>query len=159
MVDVGDTAPGFTAPVANGGIDELTLSDKIGEGPIVLAFFPGAFTSTCTDEMCTFRDEMSAFDDVGARVYGVSVDTPFSLSEFRDRHDLQFGLVSDHTKEIIDAYNVRTDFEDIGYYGVADRSVFVIDEDGEISYTWHSPAPGEEPDYAAVEEAAAAASR
>jgi peroxiredoxin len=102
---------------------------------------------------------MAAFNDVGARVYGVSVDTPFSLDEFRDRHDLQFGLVNDHTKAIIDAYDVSMDFADLGYHGVAKCSVFVIDEDGDISYKWVSDDPGVEPDYAAVEQAAGDAAR
>ncbi|MFB6069962.1 MAG: redoxin domain-containing protein [Halanaeroarchaeum sp.] len=157
MVDTGDTAPDFTAPLADGDVRSFTLSDHLEDGPIVLAFFPGAFTGTCTDEMCTFRDEMAAFNDVGATVYGVSVDTPFSLNEFRSKHDLQFGLVSDHTKEVVDAYDVRMDFADLGYYGVAKRSVFVVDADGTVTYAWVSDDPGVEPDYDAVEEAAAEA--
>ncbi|MFB6148167.1 MAG: redoxin domain-containing protein [Halobacteriales archaeon] len=155
MVATGDEAPDFTAPLANGDVEPFTLSENMDDAPIVLAFFPGAFTSTCTDEMCTFRDEMAQFNDVGATVYGVSVDTPFSLNEFRDRHDLQFAIVSDHEKELIDAYDVSMDFADLGYYGVAKRSVFVVDDDGTITYSWVSDDPGVEPDYDAVERAAA----
>jgi peroxiredoxin len=157
MVELGDDAPDFTAPLASGDVEPFTLSEHLDEAPIVLAFFPGAFTSVCTDEMCTFRDEMAQFNEVGAAVYGVSVDTPFSLNEFRDTHDLQFGLVSDHEKSIIDTYDVAMDFADLGYYGVAKRSVFVIDADGEITYKWVSDDPGVEPDYDAVETAAAEA--
>ncbi|MFB6124465.1 MAG: redoxin domain-containing protein [Halanaeroarchaeum sp.] len=155
MVETGDDAPDFTAPLADGEVAPFTLGEHLDEAPIVLAFFPGAFTSVCTDEMCTFRDEMAAFNDVGATVYGVSVDTPFSLNEFRDQYDLQFGLISDHTKEIVDAYDVRMDFADLGYHGVAKRSVFVVDADGTITYEWVSDDPGVEPDYDAVEAAAA----
>ncbi|ALG82352.1 alkyl hydroperoxide reductase [Halanaeroarchaeum sulfurireducens] len=159
MVETGDDAPDFTAPIANGDIEPFTLSEHLGESPIVLAFFPGAVTSVCTEEMCTFRDEMAQFNDVGATVYGLSVDTPFSLNEFRDQYDLQFGIVSDHAKEIIDAYDVEMDFADMGYYGVAKRSVFVVDADGEITYSWVSDDPGVEPDYEAVEAAAEEAAR
>jgi peroxiredoxin len=159
MVETGDTAPDFTAPIADDDIEPFTLSDHLEDGPIVLAFFPGAFTSTCTDEMCTFRDEMSSFNDIGATVYGVSVDTPFSLNEFRDQYDLTFGIISDHTKELIDAYDVSMDFADMGYYGVAKRSVFVIDEEGTITYTWVSDDPGVEPDYDEVEAAASDAAQ
>src|SRR6056297_1034398 len=113
MVDTGDTAPDFTAPLANGDVDSITLSEELGDGPIVLAFFPGAFTSVCTDEMCSFQDQLSAFEDVGATVYGVSRDTPFTLNEFRDQNDLNFGLISDLNKEIIDAYGVEMDFSDL----------------------------------------------
>ncbi|MFB6113330.1 MAG: redoxin domain-containing protein [Halodesulfurarchaeum sp.] len=157
MVAVGDRAPDFTAPLAQDEIQEFTLSENLDDGPVVLAFFPGAFTSTCTDEMCTFRDEMASFDDIGATVYGVSVDTPFSLNEFRDKYDLTFGIISDHTKEIIDEYDVTMDFADLGYYGVAKRSVFVVDEEGTVTYTWVSDDPGVEPDYEEVEQAAAEA--
>jgi peroxiredoxin len=155
MVDKGDAAPDFTAPLANGDIDSITLSDELDDAPIVLAFFPGAFTSVCTDEMCTFRDQLSEFDDVGATVYGVSRDTPFTLNEFCDQNDLNFGLVSDLNKELIDAYDVEMDFADLGVYGVAKRAVFVVDADGQITYAWVSDDPGVEPDYDEVREAAA----
>mgnify|MGYP006290593189 FL=1 len=155
MVDTGDSAPDFTAPLANGDIESLTLSDELGDAPIVLAFFPGAFTGVCTDEMCTFQDRLSGFEDIGATVYGISRDTPFSLNEFRDQNDLSFGLLSDLNKEIIDAYGIEMDFDDLGVYGVAKRSVFVVDADGEITYSWVSDDPGVEPDYEEVREAAA----
>jgi len=157
MVDTGDTAPDFTAPLANGDVDSITLSDEFDDAPIVLAFFPGAFTSVCTTEMCAFQDQLSAFEDVGATVYGVSRDTPFTLNEFRDQNDLSFGLISDLNKEIIDAYGVEMDFSDLGVYGVAKRSVFVVNADGEVTYAWVSDDPGVEPDYDEVREAAAEA--
>jgi len=157
MVEEGDDAPDFTAPVAQDGVSEFTLSEHLDGGPIVLAFFPGAFTSVCTQEMQEFRDRMDAFEAVDATVYGVSVDTPFALDEFRDRHDLSFGMVSDTNKEVIDAYGVRTDFADLGYYGLAQRAVFVIDGDGTVTYAWVADNAGLEPDYDAVEDAAAAA--
>jgi peroxiredoxin len=158
MVDVGDTAPEFTAPLVDGDdIGPFSLENALGDGPTVLAFFPGAFTGVCTDELCTFQDQLAGFEDVGADVYGVSVDAPFSLQEFAGQEGLEFGLISDSNKELIDAYDVRMDFEDFGYYGVAKRSVFVLDEAGEVSYAWVSDDPGVEPDYEAVEEAAAEA--
>ncbi|WIV67774.1 redoxin domain-containing protein [Natrialbaceae archaeon AArc-T1-2] len=156
MPTTGDTAPDFTAPLANGDVEQLTLSNRLAEeGPIVLAFFPGAFTSVCTDEMCTFQDRLASFRNLEATVYGVSVDSPFSLNEFRDQNDLEFGLVSDFEKEIIDDYGVRMDFDGLGVYGVAKRSVFVVDDDGTITYSWVSDDPGVEPDYDEVEEAVA----
>jgi hypothetical protein len=78
---------------------------------------------------------------VGATLLGVSVDTPFALNEFRDQEDLSFGLVSDTDKEIIDAYDVEMDFEALGYYGLAKRAVFVVDENGEVAYDWVSDDP------------------
>jgi peroxiredoxin len=153
-----DDASDFTAPLANGDIEEFSLSEELDDGPVVLAFFPGAFTSVCTTEMCAFEDQLSNFEDVGADVYGISVDSPFTQNEFRDQNDLSFGLVSDIDKEVIDAYDVRMDFDDLGVNGVAKRAVFVVDEDGEVVYEWVSDDPGVEPDYdevaAAAEEAA-----
>ncbi|ADD06685.1 homolog to peroxiredoxin [Natrialba magadii ATCC 43099] len=158
MPATGDSAPDFTAPLANGDVDEFSLSDALSEdAPIVLAFFPAAFTGVCTDEMCTFQDRLAAFEDVDATVYGVSRDSPFTLNEFRAQNDLDFGLISDFNKEIIETYDVEMDFEDLGVYGVAKRSVFVVDSDGVITYSWVSDDPGVEPEYAEVEDAVEAA--
>ncbi|MFB6092776.1 MAG: redoxin domain-containing protein [Haloquadratum sp.] len=157
MVSVGDDAPDFTAPLADGSVGTFTLSDHLDEAPLVLAFFPAAFTSTCTTEMCTFRDQMANFEDVGASVYGISIDTPFTLNEFRDQNGLNFPLVSDTNREILDAYGVSMDFADLGVRNVAKRSVFVVDADGEITYAWVSDDPGVEPDYDEVAAAAEAA--
>ncbi|WP_207588628.1 redoxin domain-containing protein [Halomontanus rarus] len=156
MPRTGDTAPDFTAPLATGDVESITLSERLEEeAPIVLAFFPGAFTGVCTTEMCTFQDRIAAFDDLDATVYGISVDSPFSQNEFREQNDLSFGLISDFEKEIIDDYDVRMDFADLGVYGVAKRSVFVVDADGQLTYSWVSDDPGVEPDYDEVEQAVA----
>ena len=156
MPATGDSAPDFTAPLATGDLESITLSERLEEeAPIVLAFFPGAFTGVCTTEMCTFQDRLSAFEDLDATVYGVSVDSPFAQNAFRERNGLTFDLVSDFDREIIDDYDVRMDFADLGVHGVAKRSVFVVDSDGEITYSWVSDDPGVEPDYDEVEQAVA----
>jgi peroxiredoxin len=154
VTNVGDRAPNFTVPLANGDIESFTLSDDLDEAPIVLAFFPAAFTGTCRTEMRTFQDRLEAFQDAGATVYGVSVDSPFALEEFREQHAIEFGLLSDFQKDVVDDYGVRMDFADLGVYGVAKRAVFVIDGDGNVAYRWVTDDPGEEPDYDAVETAA-----
>jgi peroxiredoxin len=155
MVSTGDAAPDFTVPLVDDDIAPFTLSEHVGEGPLVLAFFPGAFTGACTTEMGHIQDDLGAFEDVGATVYGVSVDTPFSLQEFREQEDLSFGLLSDHAKDVVEAYDLAIDFEDYGYYGLADRAVVVVDTDGEVSYVWVADDPGQLPDLDAVREAAA----
>lgn len=156
MVREGDDAPEFTAPLANGDLAEFTLSDRLEDGPIVLAFFPGAFTSVCTGEMRTLDDRMDAYDAVGATVYGVSVDSPFALNAFREDNGLDFALVSDANREIIKKYDVSMDFDELGIRELAQRAVFVIDDDGEITYSWIGE-PQTEPDYDEVEAAAEAA--
>ncbi|MFB6256441.1 MAG: redoxin domain-containing protein [Haloplanus sp.] len=157
MLDIGDEAPDFTAPLANGDVERFTLSERLDEAPLVLAFFPAAFTNTCTAEMCSFRDQLANFEDIGATVYGVSVDLPYTLNEFRGQNDLNFGLLSDERRELIDAYGVvdRWEPRDIR---VAKRAVFVVDDDGRITYTWVGDNPKQEPDYKSVREAAAEAS-
>jgi len=157
MVSKDETAPEFTAPMRtpDGDITEFTLSEALSDGPVVLAFFPGAFTSVCTGEMRTFRDRLDGLVDAGTSLYGVSIDSPFALGEFAEQNELTFPLVSDTNKEIIDAYDVVMDFDDLGIYGVAKRSVFVIDGDGTVTYAWVSDDPGVEPDYDEVEAAAA----
>ncbi|MFT4904228.1 MAG: peroxiredoxin [Natronomonas sp.] len=159
MVSEGDDAPDFTAPAAmpDGDITEFSLADALADGPGVLAFFPGAFTSVCTGEMVTFRDRLDTLQSAGANLYGVSIDSPFSLGEFAAQNDLNFPLISDTNKELIDAYNVEMDFEALGISGVAKRAVFVVDEDGTVTYKWVSDDPSVEPDYDEVEDAAAEA--
>ena len=164
MVREGETAPDFTVPKAGGDayndLEEFTLSDALDEGPTVLAFFPAAFTSGCTAEMCAFRDSMAAFEDLDAQVYGVSVDLPFAQNVWIDEHDLSFPLLSDWDHEVIDAYDVV--LEDMyGSIEVAKRSVFVLDAEGTVTYRWVRD--GENPEFEAfveeVRDAVAAAAR
>jgi len=159
MVSTGDVAPDFTVPLANGDIDSFTLSEHVAEdSPLVLAFFPGAFTSVCTHEMNTFDERLGEFEDAGATVLGVSIDSPFSLNEFRDQLELSFDLLSDTNRDVVEEWEIAMNFDDLGVNNVAKRSVFVVDGDRNITYGWVSDDPGVEPDYdevlAAVEDAA-----
>jgi peroxiredoxin len=157
MVSVGDDAPDFTAPLAKGSVESFTLSDHLDEAPLVLAFFPAAFTGTCTTEMATFEEQLADFEAVGASIYGISIDTPFTLNEFRAQNELSFPLISDTNRELIALYDASMDFANLGVHNVAKRSVFVVDSDGQITYTWQSDDPSIEPDYEAIEAAAAEA--
>ena len=158
MVSEGDAAPDFTAPLANGDLGEsFTLSERLDEAPLVLAFFPGAFSSVCTGEMNTFQDRLAAFEDAGASIYGISVDSPFALNAFREDNDIEYDFISDPNHDIVERYDVTMEFADLGINEVAKRAVFVVNGDGEITYAWTSDDPGVEPDYDEVEEAAATA--
>lgn len=116
----------------------------------ILAFFPGAFTSVCTDEMCTIRDKLSNLEDLKAKIVGISVDTPFALKEFATQNDLDFTLVSDTSREIISQYDVETEIPELGYK-VAKRAVFVIRE-GEIIYKEVLDDPSNLPDIQRLKE-------
>lgn len=159
MLTDGDTAPEFTAPLAHGDdeISSLTLSDRLDDGPLVLAFFPGAFTTTCTHEMNEFQHRLSTFEDAGVSVYGLSVDSPFSLNAFRDRLGLEFGIISDANREIVEQYDVSMDWVEYGLNDFAKRAVFVLNGDGEITYAWIADGKTMEPEYDDIEAAAKAA--
>ncbi len=154
MVEKGDPAPDFTAPLANGDVEEFTFSDVFPEAaPVVLAFFPGSFTSVCSHEMQTFQDRLGEFEEFGASLYGISVDLPFSQNEFRTELGLGFDMVSDSSRTIVDAYDVSMDFGHLAVHDIAKRAVFVVDQDMRITYDWVSDDPGVEPDYDEVLEA------
>lgn len=153
---VNQQAPTFTAPIADtDGLSTMTLSDALGDGPIVLAFFPAAFSSVCTAELCTFRDGLSTFNELSARIYGISTDLPYALAEFRTQFELGFPLISDTNGTIIEQYGVTTSFDHIGLQPVAQRAVFVLDETGRVVYEWIADNPGQQPEYNAVESAVA----
>jgi len=147
MVSTGDAAPNISATAANGDVEAFELSDHIGDGPIVLAFFPGAFTPPCSNEMVALQEHLADFHDAGATILGVSADSAFSQNAFREKHGLEFDLLSDMDRDAIEAYGVRIDIEDLGLLGVANRAVFVVDTDGDVSYSWVADDPTNEPDY------------
>ena len=100
---------------------------------MVLAFFPAAFSSVCTKELCTFRDSLARFNQANAQVYGISVDTFFTLKAFGDQQGLTFPLLSDFNKQAIKAFGVFNE-DMIGLKGIAKRAVFVIDKAGVLRY-------------------------
>ncbi len=146
MPHVGEPAPDFTLPLCDGEkVGTFTLSEHRGQ-KLVLAFFPLAFTSVCTQEMCTFSDEFDAFSQLGAAVYGISVDSPFALNAFIRDHSLKVPLLSDFNREVSRAYDVLHD-ELMGLKGISKRSVFVLDPEGVIRYRWVSDDPSKLPPF------------
>jgi peroxiredoxin len=141
--DVGSQAPDFT--LTNHERQPVTLSDQQGK-PVVLAFFPAAFSSVCTKELCTFRDSLARLNHANAQVYGISVDTFFALKAFHDQQGLTFPLLSDFNKEAIQKYGVFNE-NMVGLKGIAKRAVFVIDGAGIIRYREILDDARNEPDY------------
>lgn len=129
-VDVGSRAPDFT--LMNHDRQPVTLSGQRGR-TVVLAFFPAAFSSVCTKELCTFRDSLTRLNQANAQVYGISVDTFFTLKAFRDQQSLTFPLLSDFNKDVIRQYGVFNE-DMIGLKGIAKRAVFVIDPGGVVQH-------------------------
>jgi glutaredoxin-dependent peroxiredoxin len=151
-VEVGNKAPDFT--LVNQDRENVTLSQELKKGNVVLAFFPGAFSGTCTKEMCNFRDTMSSFTKVNANVLGISTDTFFALKAWRDQQHFEFPLLSDYNKEVIGAYGVVNP-DMIGLKNIAKRAVFVIDKGGSVRYREVMEDARNEPDYDRLNEAVA----
>jgi Peroxiredoxin len=149
MLTEGDSAPEFTLPIAHDDskVGSFTLSNHLEEAPLVLAFFPGVFTTTCSHEMKTFQARLSAFKNAGATIFGISVDSPFAQNAFRERLGLEYGLLSDANREIIEKYGVSMNWEKYGINAVAKRAVFIIDGDGKVSYSWVVDDTKTKPDY------------
>lgn len=147
---VGDPAPRFALPAAPGEI--IDVGERIGRRPVVLLFFPLAFSSVCTEEMCAVRDDWSAWEALDANVYGISADSPFVTRRFREELGLPFPLLSDFNHDVGAAYGVL--YEDYyGLKGVARRSAFVIGGDGVVAYAWVGGRDDVLPDFDAVREA------
>ena len=142
-VDVGSRAPDFT--LTDQDRRPVTLSAERGR-PVVLAFFPAAFSSVCAKELCTFRDQLAKFNRADAQVYGISVDTFFALKAFQTDQKLAFPLLSDFNKQAIRDYGVFND-DMIGLKGIAKRAVFVLDKDGIVRYREVLDDARNEPDY------------
>ena len=157
MVSTGDTAPTFTATYNGSDHEEFELEDHLGDGPVVLAFFAGAFTAPCSSEMDAVQERLDRIERVGATLFAVSADSPFSQEAFADEYDLEFDLVSDMAGSAIDVYDLSIDIPELGLYGIANRAIYVIDDEGEVTYCWTADDPTTEPDYGAVIEAAEAA--
>jgi len=145
-------APDFT--LVNQERQKVTLSDYRG-APVVLAFFPAAFSSVCTKELCTFNDSLSRLAAAKATVFGISVDTFFALKAFHDQQHLAFPLLSDFNKETIRDYGVFSE-NMIGLKGIAKRAVFVIDREGIVRHREVLEDARHEPDYDKAIAAAAA---
>jgi peroxiredoxin len=126
----------------------VTLSALKGK-PVVLAFFPAAFSSVCQQELCTFRDSIETLNKAHAQVLGISTDTFFALKAFQDAQHLNFPLLSDYNKEVIREYGVFNE-DMIGLKGIAKRAVFVVDGRGVVRYREVLDDARNEPNYKEV---------
>jgi glutaredoxin-dependent peroxiredoxin len=134
------------------GLVEVRLSDNFGKKRTVLLFFPLAFTSVCTAEVCSVRDSLKQYEELNAEVYGISVDSPFSQEAFARQQNINFPLLSDFNREATRAYGVLCP-DLVGLRDVAKRSAFVIDENGTIVFSSSSDDPKVLPDFDAIRKA------
>jgi peroxiredoxin len=150
-IKVGDKAPDFTLPDTE--MKQRSLKEFMGQ-KTVLAFFVGAFTVTCTKEMCEFRDSMSRLTDLQAQVIGISVNDPFTNKAFAEKNRLPFPVLSDYKRETVKAYGLELpDYAGLEGFVVAKRSIFILDMDGVVRYVWVSDNPLVEPNYTEIQKA------
>lgn len=149
-IQTAQQAPGFS--LFDTEKNKVSLADQKGSN-VVLLFFPLAFTSTCTKELCSVRDNISQFNNANAKVFGISVDSLFTLGKYKQEQNLNFPLLSDFNKEAAKAYDVLYEtFPSFEMNGVSKRAAFVIDKDGIVRYAEICPTPADLPDFAAIQQ-------
>lgn len=127
----------------------VRLSELQGT-PVVLLFFPFAFTSVCTAELCSTRDDIAFYNNLNARVFGISVDAPYALKVFKEQQQLNFPLLSDFNKTVSETYGCIYDRWGMELKGVSKRSAFVIDKHGVVQYAEILENAGEQPNFEAI---------
>lgn len=152
---VGSQAPDFTLKSKTAeGLQDVKLSDHLAQKPVVLLFFPLAFTGVCTQEMCDVTAGLSQYESLGATVIAISVDSPFAQEAWAQQNKITLTLASDLNKEVARAYEVLFP----GLAGIGDtaaRAAFVIGSDGVIKYAEQTPTPKDLPNFEAVKAALA----
>lgn len=140
-IKTGDAALPFALPQKPK--DVVDVGQLIGREPVVLLFFPLAFSSVCTAEMCHMRDTWTQWERVGAKVFGISVDSPFVTDRFRASENIPFPILSDFNKDVSRSYGALHE-ELMGLKGVSKRAAFVIGRDGRVRYAWISDDPSKQ---------------
>jgi len=130
-LQIGQIAPDFT--LFDSDKKKVSLTEHRGEN-VLLLFFPFAFSSICTAELCTVRDNISKYDSVQAKVFGISVDSLYTLAKFKIDQNLNFTLLSDFNKEISYTYEAFYETFSYGMKGVSKRAAFIIDKIGLVQY-------------------------
>ena len=148
-IQVGQKAPAFSLRDSDKNL--VTLADLKGRN-VVLLFFPAAFTSTCTKELCETRDELSYYNDLNATVFGISVDLPFTLAKFKEEQHYNFALLSDFNKEACTSYDAVYHEWILGLRGVSKRASFVIDKEGIVRHAEVLENASDYPNFAAIKD-------
>jgi len=131
LLQIGQIAPDFT--LFDSDKKKVSLNEHRGEN-VLLLFFPFAFSSVCTAELCAVRDNISKYDSVQAKVFGISVDSLYTLAKFKIDQNLNFTLLSDFNKEISYTYEAFYETFSYGMKGVSKRAAFIIDKIGLVQY-------------------------
>lgn len=146
---IGQPAPEFT--LYNTDKNKVSLSGYRGKN-VLLLFFPQAFTSTCTKELCAVRDDIGRYSNINSEVIGISVDSVFTLKKYKEEQQYSFPLLSDFNKEVSALYGSLYAEWILDMKGVSKRAAFIVDKDGILTYAEVLENAGEVPDFAAINE-------
>lgn len=146
-LQVGQPAPEFT--LYDSEKKQIKLSDQRGHN-VLLLFFPFAFSSVCTAELCSVRDNLNKYSQMNAKVFGISVDSLYTLAKFKTDQGLNFTLLSDFNKDVSRAYGAFYETFSYGMKGVSKRAAFIIDKSGMVRYAEVLENAGEQPDFVAI---------
>lgn len=149
IIETGQSAPDFS--LYDNEKNKVTLSDLKGHN-VLLLFFPQAFTNVCTKELCGIRDNIAAYNNTNAKVFGISVDSVFTLNKFREEQQYNFPLLSDFNKEVSNLYGTIYHDWILDMKGVSKRSAFLIDKEGVVRYAEVLENAGEVPDFNKIQE-------
>jgi len=141
--DVGEKAPEFTLP-SDSWEERVSLEEVRREGPVVLFFYPGDWSSVCTDQMSQLQEEIGRFQEKGAAVLGISVDSPWSHKAWAEERGIDFPLLSDFERKVVEEYGVKHEA------GFSERAYFVIDKEGVVRAKKVESSPGDQPEVEAV---------
>jgi peroxiredoxin len=157
VLDVGDEVPDFTLPLAHadGRKEPVRFRSLLGTGPLVLSFFPLAFTRTCTRQMCDMRDHAASLDGLGAQAFGFSCDSAFTNVAYAREQDLRHGIFSDPNRQVVD--RLWATMAVAGVERVPKRGFLVVGRDGRVAARWATDDPGEWNGIKPLEEAIARA--
>jgi len=153
MPELGDVVPDFALYDYTKKLRHL--SEFLMEGKkTIVAFYPGAYTGVCDQEMCAFRDMHSELEKLNVSVVGISVDAPWAQKNFATTYNIGFPLLCDFKREVIGKYGVVwKNLGGVEGYECANRAIFVVDSSGKVLYKWVAPSPGTLPDFEAVKKA------
>jgi peroxiredoxin len=148
-IEIGQKAPDISLYDSD---KQLVNPLESKDSNVLLLFFPLAFTGVCTAELCSIRDNIATYNSVNAKVFGISIDSVFTLAKYKAEQGLNFPLLSDFNREVSKAYNVLYESFAFEMKGVSKRSAFVVDKEGVVQYAEVLENAGNLPDFTAIQE-------
>ncbi|MGL4347558.1 MAG: redoxin domain-containing protein [Chitinophagaceae bacterium] len=149
-LQINEQAPNFT--LLNSENQSVSLNQFQDKKNVVILFFPLAFTGVCTKELCDTRDNMAKYESLNAEILSISVDSIFTLAEFKKQQNYNFSLLSDFNKEVSKLYGTFYEEFVLGMKGVSKRSAFVVDKNGILRYTEVLEDASNVPNFSAIQE-------